>query len=432
MINLRERLLHRQRSVPNYFTLEAIESGTFTLTIPSSVPVSYLSYISYSLDGGHTWTRTDNVNSTDVVITTPTVAADDTVMWKGVGTRMHDLTTSTTTGGAKFSSTGKFNAYGELLSLLKGDDFMTQRTVETSIGYTFIGLFYQSKVVDASDLIFPDNTVIPARIAQGMFKECTDLIYGPRQICSENTTQLKGRAFIEMFQGCTSMLSGPEHIYGATGDLGCCQQMFAQCSSLATAPALHQTVIGYYSYFKMFMDCISLTIAPTIVVAEFQDGTSAGATGHECDAMFYNCSVLTTADFVLQPTVICDSTYREMFRACTNLVTGPTINATSIGGRTTPGNSMFAMFLGDAKLEYSSQFVLPISGALCDNCYSHLFYNCKKINNVKLLATDISATNCLQNWLYGVASTGTLTATAGLNLPIGVSGKPTNWTLVEI
>jgi hypothetical protein len=120
-----------------------------------------------------------------------------------------------------------------------------------------------------------------------------------------------------------------------------------------------------------------------------------------------------------------------MFRECPNLVTGPTINATSVGGRTTPVRSMWCMFLGDAKLEYSSPFELKI-GTLVSECYSHLFYNCKKINNVKLLATDVSATNCLQNWLYGVASTGTLTATAGLNLPTGVSGKPINWTLVEI
>lgn len=432
MINLRERLLHRQRSIPNYLTFEAIESGTFTLTIPSSVPVSYLSYISYSLDGGHTWTKTDNVNSTEIVITTPTIAAGDTVMWKGVGIRMNDLTTATPTGGAKFSSTGTFNVYGELLSLLKGDNFMTQRTVESTTGFIFIGLFYQSKVVDASYLIFPDNTVIPARIAQGMFKECTDLIYGPRQICSENTTQLKGRAFIEMFYGCTSMISGPEHIYGATGDLGCCQYMFKNCSSLTTAPVLHQTVIGYYSYSWMFQDCTSLTIAPTIVVTEFQDGTSAGATGYECYEMFHRCSSLVTADFPLMPTLICDRSYCEMFRECPNLVTGPTINATSIGGRTSPVSSMYAMFLGDAKLEYSSQFVLSISGPLVANCYSHLFYNCKKINNVKILTTDVSASNCLYNWMYGVASTGTLTATAGLNLPTGVSGKPTNWTLIEI
>lgn len=430
MINLRERLLQRQRSIPNYFTLEAIESGTFTLTIPSSVPVSYLSYISYSLDNGRTWTRTDNVNSTDVAITTPTVAAGDIVMWKGVGTRMHDLTASTT-AGAKFSSTGKFNVYGELLSLLKGDDFTTQRTVESTTGFTFIGLFYQSKVVDASDLIFPDNTAIPPRMAQGMFQGCTELIYGPRQICPEDTTVIYGRGFNTMFQGCTSMISGPEHIYGTTGNLGCCQAMFAQCSSLTTAPVLHQTVIGYYSYFQMFQDCISLTIAPTIVVTEFQDGTSAGATGYECANMFHRCSSLVTADFPLLPTLICDRSYQEMFRECPNLVTGPTINATSIGGRTTPARSMISMFLGDAKLEYSSSFELKI-GTLVSSCYSHLFYNCRKINNVKLLATDVSATNCLQNWLYGVASTGTLTATAGLNLPVGVNGKPTNWTLVEI
>lgn len=422
MINLRERLLHRQRSIPNYLTFEAIESGTFTFTIPTHVNSSRATSVSYSLDNGNTWitTQIQSSPSAAVVITTPTVASGDTVMWKGIAKGWNGLSNYSTENASTFSSTCKFNVYGELMSMLKGANFMTDKTLEGY--YNFLGMFYQSKVVDASELIFPDATDLPQRMYGGMFKNCTDLIYGPRQIMSEDTVLIREREFIEMFRGCTSMISGPEHLYGTTTYIGAFQQMFDGCTNLITAPELHQITLGGYGYYQMFRDCKSLTVAPTIVATTFPL-----TYGYHCANMFHRCSALTTADFVLQPSAIGDRTYQEMFRDCSNLVTGPTVNATSASGV----NSLYAMFLGDTKLEYSSPFELKI-GTLVDYCYSHLFYNCKKINNVKLLATDVSATNCLQNWMYGVATGGTLTATAGLNLPTGVNGVPTSWTLIEI
>ena len=49
-----------------------------------------------------------------------------------------------------------------------------------------------------------------------------------------------------------------------------------------------------------------------------------------------------------------------------------------------------------------------------------------------MLATDISASSCLANWVSGVASTGTFTkATSMTSLPTGVSGIPSGWTVVD-
>lgn len=422
MNNLRERLLQISRGVPNYLTFEALETGTFTFTIPTHVNASRATSVSYSIDNGSTWTTTtiESSPSADVVITTPTIAAGDVVMWKGIAKGWNGLSNYTAASASRFSSTGTFNVYGELMSMLKGANFMTDKTLEGY--YNFVGMFYQTKVVDASDLIFPDATDLPQRMYGGMFKECTELMYGPRQIMSENTTLIREREFIEMFYGCTSLISGPEHLYGATCYIGAFQDMFYNCINLTTAPTLHQTTLGGYGYYRMFRGCTSLTVAPTIIATTFSLNY-----GYHCAGMFNGCTSLTTANFTLYPTAIGDRSYMEMFRGCTNLVTGPTVNATSVTGV----NSLYAMFLGDTKLEYSQEFVLSI-GTLNNGCYSHLFYSCRKINNVKLLATDISASNCLQNWLYGVSSTGTLTATASLGLPTGVSGKPTNWTLVEI
>ena len=70
----------------NYLKFKAEEAGTFTFTIPANVNTSSLQEVSYSLDGGRTWIRTAN-NSSAVTITTPTVDAGDSVLWKGIGTQ---------------------------------------------------------------------------------------------------------------------------------------------------------------------------------------------------------------------------------------------------------------------------------------------------------------------------------------------------------
>jgi hypothetical protein len=49
-----------------------------------------------------------------------------------------------------------------------------------------------------------------------------------------------------------------------------------------------------------------------------------------------------------------------------------------------------------------------------------------------MLATDISASNCLTNWVSGVASTGTFVKHPDMtSLPSGVSGIPSGWTVVN-
>ena len=57
-----------------------------------------------------------------------------------------------------------------------------------------------------------------------------------------------------------------------------------------------------------------------------------------------------------------------------------------------------------------------------------MFQGCTSLNYIKCLATDISASNCLYNWTYNVASTGTfVTADNPPAWTTGTSGIPTNW-----
>ena len=64
------------------------------------------------------------------------------------------------------------------------------------------------------------------------------------------------------------------------------------------------------------------------------------------------------------------------------------------------------------------------------HCYSGMFCDCTKLNYIKCLATDISATYCTSYWVKGVSSTGTFVKAAGIeSWPTGGDGIPTNWTI---
>lgn len=90
--------------------------------------------------------------------------------------------------------------------------------------------------------------------------------------------------------------------------------------------------------------------------------------------------------------------YFNMFRECPNLVTGPHI----------------------ALLNSSSQMM------------RYCFYNSPLVDYVRFDSVDISASLCIDNWLYGVAATGTLVCDSSLVLPSGVSGLPAGWTRVNL
>jgi hypothetical protein len=59
-----------------------------------------------------------------------------------------------------------------------------------------------------------------------------------------------------------------------------------------------------------------------------------------------------------------------------------------------------------------------------------MFYGCSKVNDITMLATNISASSCLYNWVLGVASNGTFVKHPQMtSLSIGSSGRPNGWTV---
>ena len=209
-----------------YLTFVALEAGTFTLTIPSQIPTSYISEVSFSLDGGETWNRTQNIDDQQVVVTTPTIASGGKVQWKGLGVRMSREYNS---NPSVFSSTGRFNVSGNLRSLLYNGDFMSIKALSW---YTFCSLFKGSKVVSAANLVIPSTEEI-------------------------STSANLGGWLQAIFQDCASLVVAPPlgHIKLYNGIFG---NSFRNCTSLVVAPDLPQPILYGSCYANMFNGCTSL------------------------------------------------------------------------------------------------------------------------------------------------------------------------------
>ena len=176
-----------------YFTFEAIESGTFKLVCVEDFdpltgePIPVTTTIDYSLDNGSTWvTLSANTN-------TPTIAAGSKIMWKGaleIGMG----------GVGNFSATGNFNVYGNIMSLLYGDEFIGVTSLSNK-NYIFNQLFYNNtKLNNAKNLILPATTLAYACYSD-MFYGCTNLTTAPEL----PATTLVNSCYFQMFYNCRSL-----------------------------------------------------------------------------------------------------------------------------------------------------------------------------------------------------------------------------------
>ena len=193
----------------DYLTFEALENTTFTFTKRGSG-----NDIQYSLDNGTTWTTLASDTAS------PTVNKGSSIIWKcnrsagssGIGT---------------FSSTGKFNASGNVSSILQSNNFV----------------------------IFGDNPGFTNSL-QKLFNGCTTLI-NTENLCIPFTT-LWGLDCYEMFKNCTNLVTAPKILPATTLQQGCYWYMFYGCTSLIKAPELPATTLSQSCYREMFRDCTSL------------------------------------------------------------------------------------------------------------------------------------------------------------------------------
>ena len=438
-----------------YFTFVALESGTFTLTIPANVGTSYLTSVSYSINNGETWVTTNNSSSV-ITITTPTITKGNKVLWKGIGTTY----AYNSVPSNRFKSSGRFNVYGNVMSLLYGDNFKSQKAFSSD--YVFTSLFYNaSKLINAKNLILPATTLTYYCYC-GMFNGCTSLVNAPKL----PATTLSENCYRAMFSGCTSLVNAPK-LPATNLQTACYQYMFNNCSSLININILPATIIYSYSYDHMFSGCTSLVNAP-IILATYLNGSNC------CSYMFEGCIMLISAP-ELYATTLNTHCYLYMFKGCTSLVNAPELPATILsedcyGGMFENCTSLItapylkstnlasycycAMFRGCTSLT-NVQSILPatvlVYGCyrymfknctslvtapelpaleLAPYCYRYMFEGCSSLNYIQALFTSVSTQTdweSINRWVEGVASSGTFVKNSHATWNTGV--VPSNWTI---
>ena len=190
-----------------------------------------------SRDGGNTWT----IYNFDII----TLNAGDEVSIRSWADRTSDQGLHE---GFYFEMTGKIEAWHNVMSMYRPNDFATYNTV---VKYAFCQLF----------------------------KGCTSLTKAPVL----PATTLADSCYYMMFYGCQSLTKAPELPATALAQ-NCYQYMFYGCNSLTKAPELPATTLANYCYQGMFYGCQSLTKAPELPATALADSCYS--------YMFYGCQSL--------------------------------------------------------------------------------------------------------------------------------------------
>lgn len=336
--------------INDYFTTVALEDDTVfycSLSWLTTDQGSPFSQLSYSLDGGETWTTTSLGNG--IQITTPVVNTGDEILWKGIGkvingTYYPKANNSSSRDSSFFAKSASSNSFtyksysikGNAMSLLYGDDFSDKFSLPDTISGTTYPRYEGSSCFEfKGNLISAKDLVLPA-------------------------TTLKEKCYKDMFYGCSSLVEAPK-LPATTLAERCYDNMFYGCTSLTNAPDLPAPTLADSCYYCMFKGCTSLTEAPELPATTLVSGC-------------YNC----------------------MFQNCTSLTMAPELPATT----------------------------------LATGCYDGMFNECSSLNYIKAMFTTSPGTTYTNNWVLGVAATGTFVKNSAATwTTTGTSSVPSGWTV---
>lgn len=432
-----------------YLTIEITQgSGTLEFSGTSSTTVDN-SYIQYSRNSGQTWNTLYRGN-------TISVETGDIIMWKATNLVPYYDSENEHFGNCGVGTfknswlTGfKYKVYGNIMSLLYGDNFRNQKSLQGYVGM-FGNLFAFSHVEDAKDLILPAEILTKACYS-GMFQNCHYLEVAP----TLSSTTMAERCYSGMFFACTRLTDIQPVLQATVLKENCYEFMYGSCYALTTTPKLYARTIDAWSCYAMFESCSGLTTIPEDMLPATDLTTTVAGHGQCYGSMFQACTSLVSVPKNLLPaTKLSYSCYESMFRDCSNLKYIPDLPATSLSG----GGACYArMFQGCTSLSSVPSNYLPAT-TLTGSCYAHMFYGCtslttapdllasslvgydysymfqgcSRLSYIKCTASSVSAYNCIKDWVDGVASSGTFVKKSTTTWPSGSSGIPNNWTIRNV
>lgn len=332
------------------------------------------------------------------------------------------------------NTTCLFHLYGNIMSLINSQDYVNATLSDTV--EQFAQLFYQVKgLKSAKNLILPNITQPYLYLSTFERSGITEAPYLP-------ATTLAIGSYCQMFLVCNQLHSVQPILQAETVPKNGYNNMFAE-TAITKAPEIMATIVGDNALWNMFEGCESMTQGPSILRAMDLSGTTQCYRGmfKECYNlqtapqlpatkvgkqsylyMFQNCRSLVNPP-VLPATVIAESSYNAMFNNCWTLANIPSLPAVPTK------NCYYRMFENCKAL---TSVNVGVAQPLAEGSYQLMFNGCTNLNTVSCPASDISATNCLTNWMQNVASTGTFNKNPNVTYPSGKSGIPENWTINDI
>ena len=240
------------------------------------------------------------------------------------------------------------------------------------------------------------------------------LLYGDnynKQIALGN----KNYTFCGLFNMAQKLMDVSNLLIPATALANYCYyNMFYGCNNITVAPVLPAKNLSQYCYFYMFCGCTSLVTPPELPATTCQTLCYGG--------MFRNCTSLVTASS-LPATILAENCYAAMFFGCSGLINAPELPARYLKKR-----CYQEMFYGCTSLISAPE--LPAT-TLTDGCYNYMFQGCTSLNYIKALFTTTPSNSYTNNWVNGVASTGTFVKNiSGWSSSLtGTNAIPSGWTV---
>lgn len=231
-----------------YFTVELLANGSFLWKMLGS-GASYT--IEYSKNGG-SWT---SITSDTTGVSLNGVSGDK-FRFRGNNVRYTINSSTYNKNYSYFDFTVKCNIYGNIMSLINGDNFVGT-SLTSSNTYAFCSLFKPTDTSTGSYLINASGLILPIGSTTGcfraMFAGSKRMINGPKEVkLKENGTAT--HVCYYMFQDCDMMEVGPDLPTEANTGQYIYQQMFNNCNILKSVKCMlnNPTFTNTGTCYRMF------------------------------------------------------------------------------------------------------------------------------------------------------------------------------------
>lgn len=186
------------------------------------------------------------------------------------------------------------------------------------------------------------------------------------------------------------------------------------------------TFCGTTVQYNVYGNIMSLINSTNFVGIDLPSGVPANFT-----ELFGGTQVVNAENLMLPSNNINQITYLFMFRDCTSLIKAPKVigsSSTVFTYNSTYNYALKGMFINCRSLTTAPELPAP---TVKQFCYEGMFENCSSLNYIKCLATGTVTWQLVNNWVIGVAATGTFVTPSTTTWGSGNSGIPSGWTRVN-